>query len=67
MHIRINFSSSYYKYIYSSDIPKYYYLFRLGLLKRNKMNKFQIGVNFNFIYQVSDAQTIIKMLTSIMH
>ena len=24
MHIRITFSSSGYKYIYSSDIPKYY-------------------------------------------
>ena len=23
MHIRITFSSNYYKYIYSSDIPKY--------------------------------------------
>ena len=27
-HIRITFSSSYYKYTYSSDINKYYYIFR---------------------------------------
>ncbi len=26
MHISINFSSNYYKYIYSSDIRKYYYI-----------------------------------------
>jgi hypothetical protein len=32
MHIRITFSSSYYKYIYPSDIPKYY----IELLKREQ-------------------------------
>ncbi len=41
MHICITFSSSYYKYIYSSDIPKYYYIFIFELLKRNKIIKFQ--------------------------
>ena len=28
---------------------------------------YQIGVNFNFIYQVSGAQTPTKMLTGTMH
>ena len=36
MHIRITFSSSYYKYIYSSDIHKYYYIFRYRTIKEDE-------------------------------
>ena len=56
MHIRITFSSSYYKYIYSSDIPKYYYIFRerkkMIMLINNEIILLN-GVNFNFIAQTT--------------
>jgi len=32
------FSSSNYKYIYSSDIPKYYYMFRTLKEEKNDIN-----------------------------
>jgi hypothetical protein len=47
MHIRITFSSNYYKYIYSSDIPKYYYIIRYNPL-RNKIINIKI-ILFYFI------------------
>ena len=41
MHICINFSTSYYKYIYLSDIPKNDYIF----IDRTFIEK-QIDINF---------------------
>ena len=58
---RITFSSTYYKYVYSSDIPNIItYLDKTFKEEKNdnnfKMELFYlIGVNFGFIYQVSDA------------
>ncbi len=41
MHIRITVSSSYCKYIYSSDIPKYYNVFGLNFKEEQNDIKFQ--------------------------
>jgi hypothetical protein len=42
MHVRIIFTSSYYKYIYSSGIPKYYYLLDITFKEEQNYINFEM-------------------------
>ena len=41
MHVRITFNSSYYKYMYSSNITKYYHIFRENFERGTQVNDVQ--------------------------